>query len=81
MGMKVSWWCRKVAFTHLNAHSSRSHAIIMLTIVKRRRHPGGSQATTPDEEKMKVGKLFIVVCLSTVSPYPNCKAATITNWT
>ena len=31
----------------------------MLTIVKRRRN--SSKDTTPDEEKMKVGKLFIVV--------------------
>ena len=47
-----------MAFTHLNAHSSRSHGIVMLTIVKRRRN-GMNKA--PEEEKMKVGKLFIVV--------------------
>lgn len=53
---------RTTAFTQLNAHSSRSHAIIMLTVVKRRRT--ASKDIIPNEEKMKVGKLFIVVsCL------------------
>jgi len=46
------------AFTRLNAHSSRSHAIVMLTIIKRHR-------TVPGQEdgpiqKVKIGKLFMV---------------------
>lgn len=48
---------RKVAFTHLNAHSSRSHAIVMLTVIKRRR---SSTPKALEQEKLKVGKLFIV---------------------
>lgn len=28
---------RAFAFTHLNAHSSRSHAVVMLTVVKSRK--------------------------------------------
>ncbi|KAF5832695.1 hypothetical protein DUNSADRAFT_11339 [Dunaliella salina] len=42
-------------FTHLNAHSSASHAVVMLTVVKRRRSTigkPGPQAT--------IGKLYLV---------------------
>jgi len=47
---------RAFAFTQLNAHSSRSHAIVMLTVIKRTR-----ASTAPKGDgKVKVGKLFIV---------------------
>ena len=49
---------RAVAFTALNAQSSRSHGIVMLTIVKR-----PSSATPKDRavgQKVKVGRLFMV---------------------
>ena len=56
---RLTWsGCRRVAFTQLNATTSRSHAIIMITVIKRRRTPG---VTTPERQRMKVGKLFIVV--------------------
>ena len=29
---------RSFAFTHLNAHSSRSHAVVMLTVLRSRKH-------------------------------------------
>ncbi|KAK9830355.1 hypothetical protein WJX72_011239 [[Myrmecia] bisecta] len=48
---------RVVAFTNLNAHSSRSHAIVMLTVIKRRRLGATSRG---EVQKVKVGKLFIV---------------------
>lgn len=46
-------FCRVFAFTALNAHSSRSHAIVMLTIMKR---PNNALLG----QKVKVGKLFLV---------------------
>ncbi|KAF5829167.1 P-loop containing nucleoside triphosphate hydrolase protein [Dunaliella salina] len=59
---------RAFAFTHLNAHSSRSHAVVMLTVVKRRRYltPAEKQAEKKAERegvsthKVKVGKLYLV---------------------
>jgi len=50
---------RAFAFTQLNAHSSRSHAIVLLTVVKRRKQAVGSPPSKEDC-KVKVGKLFIV---------------------
>lgn len=50
--------CRVFAFTRLNAHSSRSHAIVMLTIIKRRRTLPGQEAGPL--QKVKIGKLFMV---------------------
>ena len=50
--------CRRVfAFTALNAHSSRSHAIVMLTIAKRARVLGARRG---DKERVRVGRLFLV---------------------
>ena len=49
---------RVFAFTRLNAHSSRSHAIVMLTIIKRRRTLPGQEAGPL--QKVKIGKLFMV---------------------
>ena len=51
--------CRKTALTQMNAHSSRSHAIVMLTVVKRCRR--SSSTSISEDEEIKVGKLFIVV--------------------
>ncbi|KAK9904052.1 hypothetical protein WJX75_003480 [Coccomyxa subellipsoidea] len=48
---------RVFAFTALNAHSSRSHAIVMLTIMKRRNAAPQNRALG---QKVKVGKLFLV---------------------
>ena len=49
---RVSCLCaRKVAFTALNAHSSRSHAIVMLTVIKRRRL---GQLRNTEVQKIKV---------------------------
>ena len=53
------------AFTSLNAHSSRSHAIVMLTIAKRpvgsgASGVGGGNAVQQDASNVKVGKLFLV---------------------
>lgn len=49
---------RVFAFTRLNAHSSRSHAIVMLTIIKRHRiAPGQEEGPL---QKVKIGKLFMV---------------------
>ena len=45
------------AFTALNAHSSRSHAIVMLTITKR---PAAAPQNRALGQKVKVGKLFLV---------------------
>ena len=44
--------CRAVACTALNAGSSRSHVIVMLTVVQ---HYGGKA-----EQKARVGRLFMV---------------------
>ncbi|EIE22665.1 kinesin-domain-containing protein [Coccomyxa subellipsoidea C-169] len=48
---------RVFAFTALNAHSSRSHAIVMLTIMKR---PNAAPQNRALGQKVKVGKLFLV---------------------
>ncbi|KAK9845464.1 hypothetical protein WJX81_007142 [Elliptochloris bilobata] len=47
---------RVFAFTALNAHSSRSHAIVMLTIAKRPR----ASARRGEKERVRVGRLFLV---------------------
>ncbi|KAL3161494.1 hypothetical protein ABBQ32_010369 [Trebouxia sp. C0010 RCD-2024] len=49
---------RVFAFTRLNAHSSRSHAIVMLTIIKRHRTAPGQEEGPL--QKVKIGKLFMV---------------------
>ncbi len=46
-----------MAFTALNAQSSRSHGIVMLTIVKR---PSTTPKTRAVGQKVKVGRLFMV---------------------
>ena len=51
-------WHRVFAFTRLNAHSSRSHAIVMLTIIKRHRTAPGQEEGPI--QKVKIGKLFMV---------------------
>jgi len=45
------------AFTALNAHSSRSHAIVMLTIAKRPRIAPGARR---EQRRVRVGRLFLV---------------------
>lgn len=56
---------RVFAFTHLNAHSSRSHAVVMLTVVKSKRTLSSAEKSktakdgTP-QQRVKVGKLFLV---------------------
>ena len=54
--------CRVFAFTKLNAHSSRSHAIVMLTVIKRQRlaDPDQPDAEALPVQRMKIGKLFLV---------------------
>ena len=54
--------CRVFAFTKLNAHSSRSHAIVMLTVIKRQRlaDPDRPDAEALPVQRMKIGKLFLV---------------------
>jgi Kinesin motor domain len=49
---------RIFACTRLNAHSSRSHALVLLTVVKRRR--GGGADAARASERVKVGRLFMV---------------------
>ncbi|DBB04859.1 TPA: hypothetical protein ACH3X3_010146 [Trebouxia sp. C0006] len=49
---------RVFAFTRLNAHSSRSHAIVMLTIIKRHRTAPGQEEGPL--QRVKIGKLFMV---------------------
>lgn len=58
---------RTVAFTALNAHSSRSHAVVMLTVVKRQRMDVGSCDDGAQGKDLRrgagrvhVGKLFMV---------------------
>ncbi|KAG2485040.1 hypothetical protein HYH03_016243 [Edaphochlamys debaryana] len=59
---------RVFAFTHLNAHSSRSHAVVMLTAVKARKYlttEERAQAEAPDQDgvvtqRVTVGKLYLV---------------------
>ena len=46
--------CRAVACTALNAMSSRSHVVVILTLVQRSEHSLGL------EPKAKAGKLFMV---------------------
>jgi hypothetical protein len=43
---------RTTAFTALNAHSSRSHAVVMLTVIKRRSVAGTGEA---EIQRVKVG--------------------------
>lgn len=45
---------RTTAFTALNAHSSRSHAVVMLTVIKRRSVSGTGEA---EIQRVKVGWL------------------------
>ena len=58
----IDWSCcaddRVFAFTRLNAHSSRSHAIVMLTIIKRHRTAPGQEEGPL--QRVKIGKLFMV---------------------
>ena len=49
--------CRVVAFTALNAQSSRSHGIVMLTIIKR---PSSMPKNRAVGQKVKIGRLFMV---------------------
>ena len=49
---------RTTAFTALNASSSRSHAVLMLTVVKRKLVAG--TAGVAEIARVKVGKLFMV---------------------
>ncbi|MEW5298893.1 MAG: hypothetical protein WDW36_001966 [Sanguina aurantia] len=66
--MEVGERNRAFAFTHLNAHSSRSHAVVMLTVVKSRKYLTGqemAEARKAEKEglatqKVKVGKLYLV---------------------
>lgn len=44
---------RNVAFTELNAHSSRSHAVVIFTVVRKQMDPFGN-------DNMTTGKLFLV---------------------
>lgn len=55
--------CRMYAFTKMNAHSSRSHALVLLTVAKRRVIAGGGGAApSADNVSMKanVGRLYMV---------------------
>ena len=49
--------CRIFAFTKLNAHSSRSHCIVMLTVIKRHKAP---TEVAEHVQRVKIGKLFLV---------------------
>lgn len=45
----------------MNAQSSRSHAIVMLTVVKRKRlPPGGLDPQANAAQMVQVGRLFLV---------------------
>lgn len=50
------------AFTKLNAHSSRSHALVLLTVAKRRVIAGDGPSASADNVSMKanVGRLYMV---------------------
>lgn len=48
---------RTTAFTALNAHSSRSHGVMMLSVAKRKRVGGDSAAAI---ERVQLGRLFMV---------------------
>ena len=52
-----SFTCRIFAFTKLNAHSSRSHCIVMLTVIKRHKAP---TELAEHVQRVKIGKLFLV---------------------
>ena len=49
--------CRIFAFTKLNAHSSRSHCIVMLTVIRRHKAPA---EVAEHVQRVKIGKLFLV---------------------
>jgi len=59
---------RVFAYTHLNAHSSRSHAVVMLTVVKSRKYLTNAEKAEVRRaekegvltQKVKVGKLYLV---------------------
>lgn len=57
---------RKVAFTALNAKSSRSHAVLTLNVVKRSRGLDCSKPSDPNEEanamarRVRIGRLYLV---------------------
>lgn len=44
----------------MNAQSSRSHAIVMLTVVKRKRMPPGDVDNANTGQLVQVGRLFLV---------------------
>lgn len=47
---------RTTAFTALNAHSSRSHAVVMLTVIKRRSVGlAGGEGGEAEIQRVKVG--------------------------
>lgn len=48
---------RTTAFTALNAHSSRSHAVMMLSVARRKHVGGGAGAAI---ERVQLGRLFMV---------------------
>jgi Kinesin motor domain len=58
----LSCTCRMYAFTKLNAHSSRSHALVLLTVAKRRVIAGAGPTPSADNVSMKanVGRLYMV---------------------
>lgn len=47
---------RSTAFTAMNEHSSRSHAIVILTVIKRKRLAPSQKAA----QRVRCGKLFLV---------------------
>eukprot|EP00899_Mesostigma_viride_P014683 jgi/Mesvir1/23215/Mv22674-RA.2 len=51
---------RVFAFTKLNAHSSRSHAIVMLSVEKRLKKEFSHRQTASQRNKVIIGKLFLV---------------------
>lgn len=84
--MHVLLCCRVFAFTRLNAHSSRSHAIVMLTIIKRHRTAPGQEEGPL--QRVKIGKLFMVdlagserlkKSLSTGEPMKNDRPSIVNN--
>lgn len=50
---------RATAFTNMNAQSSRSHAIVMITVIKRKRTPLGEDPPA-DAQPVTVGRLYLV---------------------
>lgn len=84
--IRASQCCRVFAFTRLNAHSSRSHAIVMLTIIKRHRTAPGQEEGPL--QRVKIGKLFMVdlagserlkKSLSTGEPMKNDRISIVNN--